>query len=154
MLDSKKSSLAFLTPNLPKTTENFEAEKEKLAAVTAEADRIEAELSKERSTNSNLQKSIAGIRRRHDELCSMMGLLRGETEAVLHRHNILLETPKAAGAVEAVHEETNGAKNAGGWCRLVDEEKEADEDDLEDESEARDSEKDGQNIPNGDAMQE
>mmetsp|Transcript_33056 Transcript_33056/g.48911 ORF Transcript_33056/g.48911 Transcript_33056/m.48911 type:complete len:499 (-) Transcript_33056:117-1613(-) len=100
---SKGSTMCYLTSNLPETLEDFEDEKEKLKKVEEDGDRLQRELEKERSTNRDLQDRISAIRKTSDEYCSMMTLIRGETEAVLQRHNILLDTPELRKAAQDAH---------------------------------------------------
>ena len=61
------------------------------------------ELECERDNNKQLQSEIIANRTRSDEMCSMMSILRTETEAVLNRHNMLLETKEAQEKATAVH---------------------------------------------------
>jgi hypothetical protein len=66
-------------------------------------DLLELELHKERTANTCLQGKIATRRKQNDEMCCTVSLLRGETEAVLQRHNILLDTPEARAVASELH---------------------------------------------------
>jgi len=103
MFGSKKTSMCWLEQNLPKTCDKRSPEHMKLKQLRAEAASLQQELRSERACNKQLQRNIIAKRIRQDELCSMMTLLRSETEAVLTRHNILLSTPTAQVAAHALH---------------------------------------------------
>jgi len=90
--------------NLP-ASYNAQEEEEKLAKLRREVQFLQDELHKERNDNLALQSNIVEKRKRSDELVSMMTLLRSETESILHRHNILLDSDIAKKAAKALHEE-------------------------------------------------
>ena len=56
-----------------------------------EVELLEAELNKEVNINSSIQKDAVEGRKKSDEICAMMTMIRSETEAVVHRHNQILE---------------------------------------------------------------
>ena len=62
-----------------------EAEKVKLDRLREEVQRLQADLEKEVSANKDFQREIIEGRKRSDEICAMMTLLRTETEAVIER---------------------------------------------------------------------
>lgn len=61
-------------------------EAEKLERVRNEVMELSKELANEVQTNSDLQKEIIKGRKRRDQLCSMMSMIRSETEAVIERY--------------------------------------------------------------------
>lgn len=99
---AKKHSMCWLDPNLPE--EPPEAGEE-LPGLREDVDLLESELEKERNLNRDLQINIIARRKRNDELVAMMSLLRSETEAVVARHNILLDSDKAKEAAIKLHRE-------------------------------------------------
>lgn len=101
---SKESSLVFLEENLPATYEKMEDDQEDLLHLRNEAKALWDELQRERRSNKDLQRQIIQKRKRNDEMCAMMTLLRSETEAVLARHNILLDTQEARQAASDLHQ--------------------------------------------------
>mmetsp|Transcript_6531 Transcript_6531/g.11679 ORF Transcript_6531/g.11679 Transcript_6531/m.11679 type:complete len:908 (-) Transcript_6531:183-2906(-) len=88
-------SICWLEPNLPKSYKDMATEREELLRLREESQILTDELNKEKETNEELQRSLIKGRKRSDEMCAMMSMLRSETEAVLDRHNIILETPEA-----------------------------------------------------------
>ena len=101
---ARSSSLCWMESCLPQTYNKSE-EEENLVKLREEVQFLEDELTKERTENRDLQSSIVARRKRSDELVAMMTLLRGETEAILHRHNILLDSDIAKNAARELHEE-------------------------------------------------
>lgn len=67
--------------------------------------RLKREIAKEQSLNRQFQSNAIKMRKKNDELVSMMTLLRSETEAVVARHNILLESEEAKKASQVLFEE-------------------------------------------------
>jgi hypothetical protein len=96
--------MAWMESNLPKTY-NARGERQKVSQLRDEVALLEEELAKERAGNKVIQVGIIGRRKRSDELVAMMTLLRSETEAILQRHNILLDSPQAKQAARDLHEE-------------------------------------------------
>jgi hypothetical protein len=107
---SKRTSMCWDVASLPDTYEEMAIEHEELLRLREESRFLQSQIEKERITNSNIQVEIIEKRFRNDEMCAMMTLLRSETEAVLARHNILLETKDARMAAEALH---NGSGKVG-----------------------------------------
>jgi hypothetical protein len=60
-------------------------EREELLRLREESQILTDELNKEKETNEELQRSLIKGRKRSDEMCAMMSMLRSETEAVLDR---------------------------------------------------------------------
>ena len=79
-------------------------EESKVNKLREEVQFLENELAKEQEANKEIQVGIIGRRKRNDELVAMMTLLRSETEAILQRHNILLDSPQANEAAKKLHE--------------------------------------------------
>lgn len=67
--------------------------------------RLKMEIAREQSLNRQFQSNAISMRKQNDELVSMMTLLRSETEAVVARHNVLLESEQAKKASQMLFEE-------------------------------------------------
>eukprot|EP00535_Pseudo-nitzschia_heimii_P002261 CAMPEP_0197185082 /NCGR_PEP_ID=MMETSP1423-20130617/11126_1 /TAXON_ID=476441 /ORGANISM="Pseudo-nitzschia heimii, Strain UNC1101" /LENGTH=500 /DNA_ID=CAMNT_0042636045 /DNA_START=106 /DNA_END=1608 /DNA_ORIENTATION=- len=67
--------------------------------------RLKREIAREQSLNRQFQSNAIKMRKQNDELVSMMTLLRSETEAVVARHNVLLESEEAKKASQMLFEE-------------------------------------------------
>eukprot|EP00934_Nitzschia_sp_Nitz4_P008143 Nitzschia sp. Nitz4//scaffold353_size16344//7056//8426//NITZ4_008862-RA/size16344-processed-gene-0.9-mRNA-1//-1//CDS//3329548916//8133//frame0 len=80
---------------------------------------LQHELEKERQMNQDLQTQNIARRKKNDELVAMVALLRTETEAVVTRHNILLESEEAQQAAQRLEDAaaadagTSAAEEAG-----------------------------------------
>jgi hypothetical protein len=61
---------------------------------------LQSELEKERVQNQQIAEQIARARSKNDEWVAMICLVRQETESVLHRHNVVLESDLAREASE------------------------------------------------------
>jgi len=102
MFGSKPDSLVWLESMLPQEVPSRGKE---LPSLREESELLKRELDRERHLNRELQTSIIGRRKQNDELIAMMTLLRTETEAVIARHNILLDSDLARDAADKLHEE-------------------------------------------------
>jgi hypothetical protein len=130
-------------------------EHDELMRLREESRFLQAEIEKERTTNSNTQVYVIEKRTSNDEMCAMMTLLRSETEAVLARHNILLETKDARMAVAALHNGSNkggstnfhNAQLQNGIQYNSDENENVNDGDDEDEDEIDDEEEDDAELP-------
>jgi len=101
--------MAWIEPNIPRqVSPDKEAEKVKLDRLREEVQRLQADLEKEVSANKDFQREIIEGRKRSDEICAMMTLLRTETEAVIERHNHILETPEATNRSSVLYENGGG----------------------------------------------
>lgn len=100
---AKSTSMCWLESNLPKTIDPWQTEKTEVQQLRDECEKLQSELHYEQSTNQDFQRGIRTRRQRLDELCIQMTVLRSETEAVLARHNILLDTHHARAAAKALH---------------------------------------------------
>lgn len=67
--------------------------------------RLKREIAKEQSSNRQFQSNAIKMRKQNNELVAMMTLLRSETEAVVARHNVLLESEEAKKASQVLFEE-------------------------------------------------
>jgi len=96
-------SLLWLESNLPdQSNKKMEKEMEKLKRLREEVKMLSEELSKETKLNSDLQRESIKGRKRRDQLCAMMAMIRSETEAVIDRFNIILETPEAQARAQSL----------------------------------------------------
>lgn len=96
---SKKESLCWLESEFPEPPHRTKS----LSALREEVDFLKHELQKEQVHNRDLQTEIISRRKANVELIAMMALLRTETEAVVARHNILLESDFAKDAAMDLH---------------------------------------------------
>lgn len=103
MYGSKEKSMCWLENNFPKSASEIAEEESDLRQITEEEEFLRQELQTERDANRDLQREIGIRRKRNDELSTMMGLLRSETESLVHRHNVLLETPEARAVSQELH---------------------------------------------------
>lgn len=117
--------MSWMASSLPTSYEKMGAEHEEVLRLREEAQFLNDELGKERVDNKNLQLNIIKKRMRNDEMCAMMTLLRSETEAVLMRHNVLLETREAKAAAQELHTKAveERVKRADAVADLVDEDR-------------------------------
>jgi hypothetical protein len=102
---AKPESLCYLTENVP-NDDLEEDDTEQVEALAEEASYLQSELDKERALNETLSRDIASARTKNDEWVAMLCLVRQETEAVLFRHNIIMESDPAMRAAEKQYEET------------------------------------------------
>ena len=102
-------SLAWLQTNLPSSTRGAQKDSEELEKLKKEIGELSAELKKEVELNSDLQrKSIEG-RKESDQICAMMTMIRSETEAVIYRHNQILEANEVMESMQQEQEESEDA---------------------------------------------
>lgn len=103
MFGSKPESLAWLESNLPVSkTPGAQEDSSKLAKIKDDIKLLQAELDKEIKQNSKFQRDAIEGRKQSDEICAMISIIRSETEAVVHRHNQILE------ANDVLNEENKG----------------------------------------------
>ena len=92
------SSLLWFEAHLPSPSSSaLDAEN---AALEAEALALETELQKEREFNQRVLDDSGRARNQHDQWVAMISLVRQETEAVIHRHNVLLECDEVQKAIK------------------------------------------------------
>lgn len=96
ILGSKKSSMVYVSA--PDTTHAID---ESMDSLQADVAKLERELQSEMNRNEKLLADSAKARKSHDEWVAMVCLVRQETEAVLHRHNVLLESDEVRAAIAA-----------------------------------------------------
>lgn len=101
LFGSKQESLCWLESEFPEPPHRTKS----IAALREEVDFLKHELQKEQVLNRDLQTEIVSRRKANVELIAMMALLRTETEAVVARHNILLESDFAKHAAMDLHME-------------------------------------------------
>lgn len=81
------NSLLWLEANLPASqNDEINEEAKRLQRVRDEVKALSEELASEVRANSDLQMQISKGRTRRDQLCSMMSMIRSETEAVIERY--------------------------------------------------------------------
>ncbi|KAL9180783.1 hypothetical protein ACHAXT_011236 [Thalassiosira profunda] len=137
------AAMTWLESTLPESTAAYDGDAKDLAKLRDEVRILEEELKQEGDRNTELQKQIVVSRKRGDEMVSLMGLLRSETEAVLERHNVIMETPEAC------------AKSAELYKKLLEEERlknppgEGEEDGDENESSGEDDDDDDEGSDDG-----
>jgi hypothetical protein len=144
---SKPESLAWMESHLPApdqipvavttntTSDTTAAAQMANKTVDTDTDQVEAlreelqfigrELDKERDSSKSYAHKIAQLRTQNDEWVAMMGLIRQETESVLHRHHILLESDMAMQASERLHHEHEEERIADETSHKEEEEEEA-----------------------------
>mmetsp|Transcript_21333 Transcript_21333/g.40202 ORF Transcript_21333/g.40202 Transcript_21333/m.40202 type:complete len:477 (+) Transcript_21333:2-1432(+) len=99
------SALTWLESTLPDRTSAYDNDAEVLAKRREEVRVLEEELARESDLNTKLQEQTMASRSRSDGMVAMMQLLRSETEAVLERHNLIMETPEARAKSTELHNE-------------------------------------------------
>jgi len=110
IMGSSPHHLSWIESNLPKTFDHPEylapyAEgHEELLRLREEVQYLEEELDLEKGNNRELQRQIIAGRKKSDGVCSIMGMLRTETDAVLNRHNAILDTPEARDLAAELHQ--------------------------------------------------
>ena len=78
--------MAWVEPNIPRTVSpDKEVDGDKLKRLRKEVQMLQDELDHEIASNKDFQQQIIQGRKRSDEICAMMTLLRTETEAVIER---------------------------------------------------------------------
>ena len=97
------TAITWLESTLPETTAAYETDADDLGKLRDEVRILEEELNRESERNTELQKQIISSRTRSDEMVSLMQLIRSETEAVLERHNVIMETPEARAKSAVLH---------------------------------------------------
>jgi len=100
---SNPTAITWLTSTLPESTSAFDPYTDDLRKFKEEARLLEEELNRETELNTELQRQIIASRSRGDEMAALMQLMRSETEAVLERHNLIMETPEARAKAAELH---------------------------------------------------
>jgi hypothetical protein len=72
---------------------------------------LQAELERERRQSQQISETVARARSKNDEWVAMICLVRQETESVLHRHNVVLESDVARLAAERLYQDEQDARN-------------------------------------------
>lgn len=99
---AKQDSLVWIENMMP--TETPDTSKY-LPDLRHDVARLKREIAKEQALNRDFQTSAIKKRKQNDELVAMMTLLRSETEAVVSRHNVLLESDEAKKASKVLYDE-------------------------------------------------
>ncbi len=106
-LGNKSTDMRYLLPldrihgcdnsayGLPGSLHSNEIEINEMAQLEMEISHLEASIQEERQRNDKLQSLAIERKRKSDEICTAMMLLRSETENVLLRHNIILNSKEA-----------------------------------------------------------
>jgi hypothetical protein len=106
------TSVTWLDSNIPKFTSssipqssptispsfthaNPDYDSNRVLQLRSQIESLTNELELESSLNQQLCNDIVKGRKRFDEVCVIMGMIRMEIESLLHRHNLILETPEA-----------------------------------------------------------
>ena len=100
---SNPTAITLLTSTLPESTAAFDPDADELRKYKEEARLLEEELHRETELNTELQRQMIASRSRGDEMAALMQLMRSETEAVLERHNLIMETPEARAKAAELH---------------------------------------------------
>jgi len=72
--------------------------------LTDQVHMLQSELAAERELSQECTRKMVHTRNMHNQWVAMMGLLRQETEAILYRNNILMESDMAISASQKIHE--------------------------------------------------
>jgi len=99
---AKDDSMCWLVSDMSPEEDNDD--EQDVDALAEEAAFLQEELDKERMQNHITSQKIADARHKNDEWIAMICLLRQETEAVLFRHNIVLDSEIATKSAEKIHE--------------------------------------------------
>jgi len=107
------SSLSTLTncDSNNETQNDVDANEESLLKhLLNESEELEKSLLEVRKDNVRMNAELRESRKQSDAICSRMALLRTETEAVVMRHNLVLDTPEARARADALvgEEEDDG----------------------------------------------
>ncbi len=100
---SNPTAITWLTSTLPESISEFKPDSDELRKYKEEARLLEEELNRETELNTELQRQMIASRSRGDEMAALMQLMRSETEAVLERHNLIMETPEARAKAAELH---------------------------------------------------
>lgn len=107
-LGSKKDSLVWIESHLEGVEDTDVIERN--AELREEVDFLERELARERQESQEYCHKIAVHRSRSDRYISMIAIVRQETEALLHRYNVILDSDEAQAAAAKIHEAEQAEK--------------------------------------------
>jgi len=108
---------------------------QKLRRLRRQAKQLTEESKRDVAINRSWQKNLMENRKRSDELSAMIGVLRTETEAVLNRHNIILETNEARSLAKALHIKNSTKITKEDQTDDMDDEEMDDDEDVDDDLE-------------------
>ena len=118
LLNSDSKDLTWLEKNLPRSLETLEesnpCELSILKSLQDEAKELEKSIEKTIKDNAAMNSELRQRRKQSDRACARMALLRTETEAVVMRHNVILETPEARARADAMAGSDRFSKNEEG----------------------------------------
>jgi hypothetical protein len=89
---------------MPRNTIVRENEQDVLEQMRAEVDQLTADVTRDRLHNIAVTKDIVTKKNESDGICGRIAMYRTELEAVLNRHHIILDTPEAKAASNAIAE--------------------------------------------------
>ncbi|CAJ1953482.1 unnamed protein product [Cylindrotheca closterium] len=113
MFGSNKDTMCWLEPLVPQNKDKSELVEE-LPKLRKKVQVLRENLYMEDDKSKSFQTEIISCRKKNDELVAMMALLRTETEAVVARHNIILQSEaarEAAGKQLSEEEVANGGND-------------------------------------------
>ena len=99
---AKEDSLVWIHNQIPTQRSD---RSESLVGLRADVARCKEQIAREQQLNREFQTNSTTMRNENDRLVSMMALLRSETEAVVARHNVLLESEEAKKASKVLYDE-------------------------------------------------
>ena len=111
---TNKHSLTWMESHLPSMVDDegddiAQSEFDAIESLRTEVAALEEELLRERQLNQEILVKTGQSRIQHDEWVAMISLVRQETEAVLYRHNVLLESDEIRDAI--AHLATNATSS-------------------------------------------
>ena len=111
---TNRRSLTWMESHLPSTIDDDGddvalTELDAIESLRTEVAALERELLQERQLNQEILVKTGQSRIQHDEWVAMISLVRQETEAVLYRHNVLLESDEVQHAINSMA--TNNASS-------------------------------------------
>ena len=149
LFDSKSDDLTWLEENLPQSLkalkESNPCEINILKSLQDEVEELDKNIEQAKSNNARMNSELQQRRKQSDKVCARMALLRTETEAVVMRHNVILETPEARARADALMESD---KNEEGIASTGDE-TESNNTEVPDENESADNINDGDSSNEG-----
>jgi hypothetical protein len=141
---SNPTAITLLTSTLPESTSAFDPDADELRKYKEEARLLTEELHRETELNTELQRQMIASRSRCDEMAALMQLMRSETEAVLERHNLIMETPEARAKAAELHkkfleeQKLNNPSEDGDIDENEDEEESGEEGEAQDDDRSED----------------
>lgn len=117
LFQNGKTDLIWLENNLPRSlktlNESNPCELGILKALKEESTELDEKIVQIRKENAEMNRELLNRRRQSDQVCARMALLRTETEAIVMRHNAVLETPEARARGDVLVLEHLSSKESG-----------------------------------------